>query len=105
MTGHEGDAPPVLVIGASGFAGGHLALRLRRLGHPVRALVRPGAYVRLLRAAGVTLIEGDLRDRQDALRAAAGVALIFHLGAVFSRRRPLRPLLSRGQRRRHRAYP
>ena len=85
MTGHEGDAPPVLVIGASGFAGGHLALRLRKLGHPVRALVRPGAYVRLLRAAGV--------------------ALIFHLGAVFSRRRPLRPLLSRGQRRRHRAYP
>jgi nucleoside-diphosphate-sugar epimerase len=83
MPGDDGHGPPVLVTGASGFAGGHLALRLRGLGHPVRALVRPGAYVRRLRAAGVTLIEGDLRNRQDVLRAAAGVARIFHLGAVF----------------------
>lgn len=83
MAGDDGDGPPVLVTGASGFAGGHLALRLRKRGHPVRALVRPGAYVRRLRAAGVTLIEGDLRHRQDVLRAAAGVAMIFHLAAVF----------------------
>jgi uncharacterized protein YbjT (DUF2867 family) len=71
---------PVLVTGASGFAGGHLALRLSSLGQPVRALVRPGSYVPKLRAGGVTLIEGDLRNRQHVLRAAEGVSTIYHLG-------------------------
>ena len=79
----EAHRPPVLVTGASGFVGGHLALRLRGLGHPVRALVRPCAAVQSLRAAGISLIEGDLRNRQDVLRAAAGVSRIYHLGAVF----------------------
>ena len=47
-----GDAP-ILVTGATGFAGGHLALRLRKDGHKVRALVRDGARVDHLKAAGV----------------------------------------------------
>jgi nucleoside-diphosphate-sugar epimerase len=37
----------------------------------------------MLRAAGVTLIEGDLRNGEDVLRAAEGVSRIYHLGAVF----------------------
>jgi dihydroflavonol-4-reductase len=82
LDGEEQRAPE-LITGASGFAGGHLALRLRALGRPVRALVRPGAYVPMLRAAGITLIEGDLRNREDVLRAAEGVSRIYHLGAVF----------------------
>ena len=88
MARDDGHGPPVLVTGASGFAGGRLALRLRSRGHPVTALVRPGAYVRRLRAAGVTLVEGDLRHRQDVLRAAAGVVRIFHLGAALSAAAP-----------------
>jgi dihydroflavonol-4-reductase len=75
--------PPVLVTGATGFAGGHLALRLRRLGYPVRALVRPRSARERLRAAGVELIEGDIRNRADVLRAAAGVAKIYHIAGVF----------------------
>lgn len=73
----------VLVTGATGFTGGHLALRLRKLGHPVRALVRPGAKVDHLKAAGVMLVEGDLRERGDVLRAAEGARRIFHIAAVF----------------------
>jgi dihydroflavonol-4-reductase len=75
--------PPVLVTGATGFAGGHLALRLRRLGYPVRALVRPRSARERLRAAGVELIEGDIRNRADVLRAAKGVAKIYHIAGVF----------------------
>lgn len=73
----------VLVTGATGFTGGHLALRLARSGHPVRALVRPGASVGHLRAAGITLVEGDLRERADVRRAAEGASRIFHIAAVF----------------------
>jgi dihydroflavonol-4-reductase len=75
--------PPVLVTGATGFTGGHLALRLRRLGHPVRALVRPGSRTQHLDAAGIQLIEGDLRKKLDVKRAADGVARIYHIAAAF----------------------
>jgi nucleoside-diphosphate-sugar epimerase len=73
----------VLVTGATGFTGGHLARRLRQLGHPVRALVRQGAATDELRAAGVALIEGDIRDPADVMRAAEGVCVIYHLAAAF----------------------
>ena len=75
--------PPVLVTGATGFTGGHLARRLRAEGHPVRALVRDGAAASSLAAAGVELALGDLRDPADVDRAAAGVERIYHIAAVF----------------------
>jgi uncharacterized protein YbjT (DUF2867 family) len=75
--------PPVLVTGATGFTGGHLALRLRGLGHAVRALVRPGSGVEHLKAGGVELVEGDLMEAADVARAAEGVARIYHIAAVF----------------------
>lgn len=73
----------VLVTGATGFTGGHLARALRRRGHPVRALVRPGAAVDALQASGVELVEGDLREQADVVRAAAGVERIYHIAALF----------------------
>jgi len=58
---------PVLVTGASGFIGWHVARKLIERGHSVRALTRPGSQVRELSVETVT---GDLRDRAslDALR-------------------------------------
>lgn len=79
----EPQQTPVLVTGATGFTGGHLALRLRRLGHPVRALARPKAVTDHLKAAGVELVPGDLRNQDDVLRAAEGVRRIYHIAAVF----------------------
>jgi nucleoside-diphosphate-sugar epimerase len=72
-----------LVTGATGFTGGHLARTLRQQGHPVRALVRPGAAVEALQALGVELVEGDLRNKEDVVNAAAGVERIYHIAAVF----------------------
>ena len=79
----DGHAAPVLITGATGFTGGHLARRLRGLGHGVRALVRRGAGARELQAAGITVYEGDLRRRADVVRAARGVRSIYHLAAAF----------------------
>jgi dihydroflavonol-4-reductase len=79
----DGQTAPVLVTGATGFTGGHLAHRLRRLGHDVRALVRPGARGAELEAAGITVVEGDVRRRADVMRAARGVRGIYHLAAAF----------------------
>ena len=71
------------MTGATGFTGGHLATRLRQLGYPVRALVRPGSKVQPLLDQGVEIVEGDLTRAADVHRAAEGVWKIFHIAAVF----------------------
>lgn len=74
---------PALVTGASGCVGGHLALRLRREGQPVRALVRPTSKTEHLRAAGVELVTGDIRNLAEVERAVAGCASVYHIAGVF----------------------
>jgi dihydroflavonol-4-reductase len=71
---------PVLVTGASGFLGWHVARVLLERGHRVRALVRPGSRVPAL---DVELATGDLRDRASLDRAAAGCGLLFHVAADY----------------------
>lgn len=73
---------PVLITGATGFVGSHVAERLARSGATVRALVRRTSDTRRLHALGVELIEGGLADEDSARRAVQGVAAIVHLGAL-----------------------
>lgn len=74
-----------LVTGATGFTGGHLALELHRRGRRVRALVRDpqSASARRLHVAGIEVVQGDVGDRDDVVRAAEGCSHIFHLAAVY----------------------
>lgn len=74
---------PVLVTGATGFTGSCLALRLARSGVSVRALARSRSKTDALRDAGISIAEGDIRDADAVMRAAAGVARIYHIAAVF----------------------
>lgn len=60
----------ILLTGATGFVGGHVADRLVARGDRVTALVRSPARARRLADAGVVLVHGDLDD-QSALRLAA----------------------------------
>src|ERR1039457_2109221 len=71
---------PVLVTGASGFLGWHVARVLLERGYPVRALVRPGSHVGELELETAT---GDLRDAASLERAVAGCGLVFHVAADY----------------------
>ncbi|MGA3025145.1 MAG: hopanoid-associated sugar epimerase [Bryobacteraceae bacterium] len=71
---------PVLVTGATGFIGWHVARKLVERGHTVRALTRPGRHVREL---PVEAVSGDLRDRPSLDAAAAGCGSVFHIAADY----------------------
>jgi dihydroflavonol-4-reductase len=72
--------PTVLVTGASGFLGWHVARLLVENGYGVRALCRPKSQIRELEAERVT---GDLRDPESLNRAVAGCELVFHVAADY----------------------
>jgi nucleoside-diphosphate-sugar epimerase len=74
----------VLVTGATGFTGGHLARALARRKYDVRALVREATPAAAeLAMFGITLAEGDLRDQRALNEAAAGVDTVYHVAAIY----------------------
>ena len=77
----------VLVTGATGFTGGHLAQHLIGHGDTVRALVRPQSRDRFDRSAlparGVIAYEGDLIDAGSLGRAMEGVDVVYHIAATY----------------------
>jgi dihydroflavonol-4-reductase len=77
----------VLLTGATGFTGSHLARALRARGYDVAALVRPATLedppARSLAALGVRLIPGDLRDQEALNRAASGAEVVYNLAAIY----------------------
>ena len=77
----------VLVTGAAGRVGAHVARALRDRGDEVRGLVipdDPGAD--RLRARGVEVLEGRLEDQSSVAAAVDRVDAIVHLGAALSTR-------------------
>jgi nucleoside-diphosphate-sugar epimerase len=75
----------VLVTGATGFTGGHLARALAQRGDQVRALVRhPGSDPSVSTPGhGIEAVQGDLRDAASLKRAATGVEVIYHIAAIY----------------------
>jgi uncharacterized protein YbjT (DUF2867 family) len=73
---------PVLVTGATGFIGPHVAHALRARDVPVRALVRDLRSGSRLAAWGVELVLGDVTDPASLRAAAAGADSVVHLVAI-----------------------
>ncbi|MGI9098766.1 MAG: SDR family NAD(P)-dependent oxidoreductase [Solirubrobacteraceae bacterium] len=86
---HSEATGPVLVTGAGGFIGGHLAAELTRRGAKVRALLRYTsrgdtgtlAWLPADVQAEVETVFGDLRDVESVHRATRGMVTVFHLAA------------------------
>jgi uncharacterized protein YbjT (DUF2867 family) len=81
----------ILVVGATGLVGGEVCQRLRRRDEVVRALVRPTSSpekVEALRAAGVELCVGDLKDSQSISTACRGVDAVISTASSTLTRQP-----------------
>jgi uncharacterized protein YbjT (DUF2867 family) len=66
----------VLVAGATGSLGGKIVRDLLASGETVRALVRPATDSSALRAAGVEVVPGDLKDTASLGRACDQVEVV-----------------------------
>lgn len=80
----QGERMRVLVTGATGFIGGHLATRSVALGHEVTALVRSPGRAGHLEALGITLLAGDLSLFADPSLELAPADVVIHLAGVVS---------------------
>ena len=84
------NAKRVLVTGAGGFIGSHLAERLVEVGASTRALVHYNALGTWgwldhspLRS-DIEVIAGDINDRDSIRQAMQGVEVVFHLAALIA---------------------
>ncbi|MDZ7783540.1 MAG: NAD-dependent epimerase/dehydratase family protein [Halioglobus sp.] len=74
----------VLVTGATGFIGNHVARLCLERGDEVRAMVMPGEDRSPLDGMDVEVVEGNLLDPASLLNAVTGVEQLYHLAAMFA---------------------
>ena len=72
----------VLITGATGFIGSHLAEGLHKKGYSVRCLVRRTSNLQWLNGVSIEYVYGDLFDEQILRQAVSGVDYVYHLAGI-----------------------
>jgi dihydroflavonol-4-reductase len=73
----------VLLTGATGFIGGHVASSLLERGHEVRVLVRPSSEMTWQHPA-LQVCQGDIRDRISVEKSLEGCDAVVHTAAYYT---------------------
>jgi dihydroflavonol-4-reductase len=73
----------VLVTGATGFLGSHVARQLAARGERVRVLARASSNRAALEGLVAEIVEGDLRNAASLDGAVAGARQVFHVAADY----------------------
>lgn len=71
----------VLLTGATGFVGSHVAESLVRRGDTVRTLARSGSDTAFIESLGVQIVRGDLTDADALKHAVEGCDVVVHCAA------------------------
>jgi nucleoside-diphosphate-sugar epimerase len=73
----------VLVTGATGFTGGHLARALKARGENVYAMVRAPMTATPWADAGIQIRHGNLADPDSLPAAVAGIDVVYNIAALY----------------------
>ena len=74
----------IFITGATGFIGTHLIKRLARTEHPLYCLVRKSSQVRAIEQPGVTLVTGDVTDKNSLFEGMKGCDWVINLANIYS---------------------
>lgn len=77
--------PSCLVLGATGFIGGHIAKAALESGWPTRGLRRDLQAVGHLQGASIEWLTGNLADPDSLITAMQGIDVVFHAAAYYPR--------------------
>lgn len=82
----------VLITGGAGFIGSHTADLLAKKGYKIRILdslqgeVHAGKWPSYIKGRGYELMKGDVRKKEDWVKALKGVNFVYHLAAYQDQR-------------------
>src|SRR3990172_1469949 len=72
----------ILLTGATGFIGSHLARRLHRQGHTLRAITRKSSDKKWIGDIPIAYVEGDYGNATFLREAVSGVDMMYHVAGV-----------------------
>ena len=82
----------IFITGGTGFIGTHVVRRLAQTDHKLYCLVRGTSNITELKKSGVTLVRGDVTDKDSLLRGMKSCDWVVNLANVYSMWEPNRDI-------------